>query len=192
MAIAPSTPTRVTTGTVRLSYAHLFEPHAAFEGQDPKFSCVIMIPKSDTATYEKLRKAQQVALEEGKNTKFGGKIPKNWGDTIKDGDEDADLDQNPEYAGHWYLSVGAQASRPPVIVDRRRQQITDPTEVYSGCYARVSLNAFAYSVQVNKGVSFGLNAVQKVADGEQFGGGKVDIESTFDDLGDDEDEGDII
>src|SRR5687768_5527075 len=104
--MAQASATKVITGKVRLSYAFLFKPRSrpnAKEGEEPKYSTALLIPKNTPegkATYKKLRAAQQAALEEGKS-KLGGVIPKKWKDTIHDGDEDADLDNNPEYAGHW-------------------------------------------------------------------------------------------
>ena len=162
-----NTGTKVVTGKVRLSYAHLFEPHASFENQQPKYSVVILVPKTDKETIRKIKAAQKVALENGKNTKFNGSIPKNWKNTFRDGDEEMDLEKNPEYEGMMFMTVSN--SQKPGIVDRDVQPILDPTEVYSGCYARVSINAFPFSASGNKGVSFGLNHVQKLADGEPFG-----------------------
>ena len=49
-------------------------------------------------------------------------------------------------------------------------EILDESEIYSGCYGKVSLRAFAYDQKGNKGVSFGLQNVQKVRDGESLGG----------------------
>lgn len=163
-------PKKVVTGKVRLSYVHLFEPYSSFEGQDPKYSVVVLVPKSDTATIEKIRAAQKVALEEGKASKFNGSIPKNWKNTFRDGDDEdeVDHDRNPEYRGHYYMTVSNKTK--PGVVDRDVNTILDPTEVYSGCYARVSINAFPFSASGNKGVSFGLNHVQKLADGEALGG----------------------
>lgn len=170
--MAPAATTKVVTGKVRLSYAHLFEAHkspAAPENAPAKYSVVILVPKSDTATIEKIRAAQKVALENGKTSKFGGKIPANWKSTFRDGDDEteADLEKNPEYAGHWFMTVSN--TRRPGVVDLNMQPILDPTAVYSGCYARVSLNAFPYSTSGNKGVSFGLNHVQFIEDGEPLG-----------------------
>lgn len=162
-----SNPTKVVTGKVRLSYCHLFEPFSSFEGQEPKYSVVILVPKTDKATINKIKAAQQAALEIGKSTKFGGSIPKNWKNTFRDGDEEADLEKNPEYEGHYFMTISNKTR--PGIVDQSVQPIIDQTEVYSGCYARVSMNAFAFSASGNKGVSFGLNHVQKLADGEPFG-----------------------
>jgi len=181
-----TTPTKVLTGKVRLSYVHLFEKFSNIEGAEPKYSAVIMVPKEDTKTYKALRRAQKAALQEGAAKKFGGVIPKDgrWKDTIKDGDEDADLEKNPEYEGHYYLTVSNTTK--PAIVDRDRDPILDASEVYSGCYARVSLNAFAFNAGGSKGVSFGLQAVQKLGDGEPFGGGGVDVDVEFgDDFEDD-------
>jgi hypothetical protein len=160
-------PTKVVTGKVRLSYCHLFEPYSSFDGQPLKYSTVILVPKTDTVTINKIKAAQQAALEIGKSTKFNGSIPKNWKNTFRDGDEEADLEKNPEYEGHYFMTISN--STRPGIVDQSVQPIIDQSEVYSGCYARVSMNAFPFSASGNKGVSFGLNHVQKLADGEPFG-----------------------
>lgn len=189
-------PTKVVTGTVRLSYANLIEARASFENQPPKFSTALLIPKDDKATLDKLRRAQKAALENGKSSTFKGSIPKNWSDTLRDGDEEMDTEENPEYAGHYFLNVSAQESRPPVLVNRRREKLSkdEAAELfYSGAYVRASLNAFPFNVSGNKGVSFGINAVQFVKDGDSLGGGKVNVESEFDDLGDDfDDEDDLL
>ena len=42
--------------------------------------------------------------------------------------------------------------------------------MYSGCYARVSLNFYAFNSNGNKGVACGLGNIQKVRDGEPLGG----------------------
>lgn len=183
MTMAVAQPTKVITGTVRLSYAHLFEPFSFNDDQEPKYSVVLLIPKSDKATIKKIKAAQKAALEQGKSSKFNGKIPTNWSNTLRDGDEEKDLEDNPEFAGHYFMTVSARTR--PGIVDRDVQPILDSTEVYSGCYARASINAFPYSVSGNKGVSFGLNHIQKIKDGEPLGG-RSNAEDDFDSLDDDE------
>jgi hypothetical protein len=160
--------TKVVTGVVRLSYFHGFQPFTNNADQDAQYSTVILIPKSDKKTLKAIRAAQQAALEAGKNSKFGGKIPSNWGDTLRDGDEEADLEKSPEYKGHMFMSVKSKTK--PGIVDRDLNEILDSTEVYSGAYAKVSINAFPYSNSGNKGVSFGLNHVMKWRDGDFLGG----------------------
>lgn len=161
-------PTRVVTGKVRLSYVHLFEPYTNDPEKEARYSVTILIPKSDKTTLAKIKEAQRVAIEEGKAKTFGGKIPANLKNTLHDGDEEADLERNPEYAGHYYMAMSSKTR--PGVVDQDLNAILDSTQVYSGCYARVSINAFPYSNSGNKGVSFGLNNVQFLDDGEPLGG----------------------
>lgn len=47
---------KVITGKVRLSYANVWEPKVQSEGQKPKYSVSIIIPKDDKDTLEKLMK----------------------------------------------------------------------------------------------------------------------------------------
>lgn len=182
----PNQATKVVTGKIRLSYCHIFEPFSNQPNQEAKYSVALLIPKTDKATIKKLRDAQAAALEAGKDRLFGGKVPTGWKDTIHDGDEEANLDKNPEYAGHLFMSVSSKTK--PGIVDQAVNPILDSTEVYSGCYARVSINAFPYSQSGNRGVSFGLNHVQKMADGD-FLGGRSNAEDDFDSVGDSDDDG---
>jgi hypothetical protein len=182
--VATQNTTKVVTGKVRLSYVHLFEAFSNIEGQEPKFSCVILIPKSDKATVGKIQRAIEAAAENGKNKVFNGKVPANLKTTLHDGDEEGDLERNPEYEGHYFMSVSSKTK--PGIVDKDVNPILDSTEVYSGCFARVSINAFPYSVNGNKGISFGLNHVQKLADGDYLGG-RSKAEDDFDAVDDDED-----
>ncbi len=175
--------TKVVTGKVRLSYVHLFEKFSNIEGSEPKYSVVLLVDKSDKGTIRAIEAAQKVALENGKASKFGGSIPKNWKNTFRDGDDEADLEKNPEMEGCMFMTVSTD--RQPGIIDSGKQPILDSTEVYSGCYARVSINAFPFSASGNKGVSFGLQHVQKLADGDSLGG-MTRAEDDFEDL-DDED-----
>lgn len=177
--------TKVVTGKIRLSYCHLFTPTSSFPGQPEKYSAVLLIPKSDTVTLNKIKAAQLVALEEGKAKKFNGTIPKNWKSTLRDGDEEKDLDENPEYAGHYFMTVTNQTK--PGLVDQNVEPILDQSQLYSGCYARVSINAAAYSNSGNKGVTFFLNNVQKLADGESFGGTASKAEDDFEAVDSDDD-----
>ena len=45
--------TTVRIGEVRFSFANVFEPKAGANGGEPKYSCAILIPKSETKTYAK-------------------------------------------------------------------------------------------------------------------------------------------
>lgn len=164
--------TKVITSKVRLSYVHVFEPYSNDPDKEARYSCAILIPKTDKVLIRLIKEAQQeaikAAVEAGKIKLRNGKVPPNFKNTLRDGDEEADLERNPEYAGHMFMNVSAKNR--PGIVDNRVDPITDTTEVYSGCYARVSMNAYCYNTQGSQGVTFGLNNIQKIADGEMLGG----------------------
>lgn len=156
--------TKVITGKVRLSYAHLFEPYG-MDGQEPKFSTAILIPKSDTETLKAIKEAVDLAKKNGAS-KFGGKIPANLKTPLRDGDEERPDDE--VYAGCYFLN--ASSKNRPGVVDQNVQPVMDANEVYSGCYARVSINFYAYNASGNKGIAAGLGNVQKLEDGEPLGG----------------------
>ena len=67
--------TKVTTGEVRFSFPHVFQPHANNPGQEEKYSVTILIPKTDTATIDAIQAAMQAAAQEGVSTKFNGQMP---------------------------------------------------------------------------------------------------------------------
>jgi hypothetical protein len=168
--------TKVVTGKVRLSYVHVFEPYSNQEDQEARYSCTILIPKTDKKTLKAIEEAIGAAKEAGKSRVFEGRIPSGLKSTLHDGDEEADLERNPEYAGHMYMALNSKQK--PGVIDLDMNPILDTSEVYSGCYARVSMGAFAYNTKGNKGISFGLNHVQKVADGD-FLGGRTRAEDDF-------------
>lgn len=180
--------TKVVTGKVRLSYVALLEPKA-FEGQEAKYSTVILIPKTDKATIKKIQDAQKAAYEAAKNDKLKGIKWERVKTTLRDGDEDMDTEEHPEYAGHMFMSISSKSK--PQIIDKYKNKVDSAEEVYSGVYARVSLNAYAYNTAGNKGISCGLNNVQIVAPGDYLGG-KASADADFDEWDEEDDEEDFI
>lgn len=157
----------------RFSYAHIFEPDS-INGSEPKYSVSCIIDKSDTETIAKIKKAVETAKEEGKG-KWGGKIPANLKLPLRDGDIDRPDDE--AYAGSYFLNANSRQA--PQVVDNRVQPILDQSEVYSGCYGRVSVTFYAYNSNGNKGVAAGLGNVQKLGDGEPLGS-RVNAADEFD------------
>ena len=96
MANTETTSTKVITGKVRFSFVNVFEPKAFAEGQDPKYSVMLLIPKSDVATINRIKKAIDAAAQKGLSTKFGGKLPPVLKTTLKDADKDT-LEEALEY-----------------------------------------------------------------------------------------------
>ena len=158
--------TKVITGTnTRLSYFHGWEP-VSINGGAEKYSVSVLIPKSDTATVKAINDAIDAAITEG-IAKFGGKKPNCA--AIKTPLRDGDVEREDEaYRGHWFIN--ANSTTQPQIVDRAVRPILDRSEVYSGCYARVSLNFYAFNSNGNKGIAAGLGNIQKIRDGEPLGG----------------------
>jgi len=172
--------TRFVTPPGRVSYPNLFKAVDQFDTGTPKFQLTLAWPKgTDMSQFE-------TALLEAAVAKFGataapGIVTKS--NALHDGDIDAPDD--PNMAG--YIFVRLNSIRKPEVVNARRDPILgpeSPDEVYAGCMARASINAYAYDKgKGNKGVTFGLNNVQKVADGDRIDGGKSAAED-FDEIGD--------
>lgn len=175
--------TKVVTGVVRLSYANVWEPKAAIEGQTPKYSVSIIIPKSDTETIAKVQAAIDAAIDEG-ISKFGGKKPNKAALKLPLRDGDVERDEDEAYANAYFINANSPLA--PQIVDARVQPILEHSEVYSGVYARVSINFYAFNSSGSKGIACGLGNIQKVRDGEPLGG-KTKAENDFDVLPDDDD-----
>ena len=171
--------TQVTTGKVRLSFARLFTPATAPGSDTPKYSTSVLVDKNDKVTIAKINAAVEEAKEVGK-AKWGGKIPPKLKTPLRDGDEEKPDD--PNYAGKMFFNCSS--TKRPGIVDKDLNPILDPEEVYSGCYARVAINLYPYDSNGNRGIAAGLNHVQKLADGERFGGG-ISVEAAFSDDTDD-------
>ena len=163
-------PTKVITGKVRFCYEHVFEPTAVNEGDDPKYSVCILIPKTDTKTVEAIKKAIEAAKAAGKSkiADKNGRIPANLKQPLRDGDEERG--DQPEFDGMYFIN--ANSSRKPTIVDKDLNPIMSKDEFYSGCYGRASINFYAFDTRT-KGIAAGLNNLQKLADGESLAGGST-------------------
>ena len=170
---AARTGTKVTTGKVRLSYAHLFEAHA-IEGKDPKFSVSVIIPKTDTETLKAIKDAVNEVKETGK-AKWGGKVPSVLKTPLRDGD--VERPDDPAYENCYFLN--ASSKNKPGVVDQNVHPVLDATEVYSGCYGRLTINFYAFSASGNKGIAAGLGNVQKIEDGESLSGAFTKAEDDF-------------
>ena len=182
-------PTKVITGKkCVMSYLNVNEPKTPLGGGTPKYSVSIIIPKSDTATVEKIKAAIQAAYTEGESKLKGNskvlpaledlKIPLRDGDKERKGDD--------AYKNCYF--VNANSTTKPGVVDADRQPILDSSELYSGIIGRASINFYAFNSNGNRGIACGLNNIQKLADGTPLGGHR----RAEDDFADDDDDEDFL
>ena len=162
--------TKVITGTVRLSYAHIWEPYGK-KDDGKKYSAMLLIPKDDTETLLNIKEAVEAAYIEGSERlkNKGAKVAPSLGaikTPLHDGDEEHPGEEL--YAGMMYLNAG---NRYPVKVwNSEGEQIEDHDEIYSGCYVKASIEFYAYNTEGGKGIAASLRQIMKVSDGEKLGG----------------------
>lgn len=70
-----------------------------------------------------------------------------------------------------------------------KSEILDPSELYSGIYAKAAIGFYCYNVQGHRGISVSLDFLMKVADGKPLGS-VISVDEAFDD--DDEDGDDFL
>ena len=86
-------------------------------------------------------------------------------------------EKNPSAKG--MIIATAKSKTAPGIADcTGANLITVHDEIYGGCYCKALVNIYAYDQAGNKGISIGLNGLQKVRDGEPFGN-RVRAEDAF-------------
>lgn len=179
--------TKLVTGKVRLSYANIWEPKEDDNGNE-WYSTSILIPKEDKETLRKYKEIIE-GLKEQAKAKNGGKLPPKFHTPLRDGDEERPDDE--AYAGHYFFNAKSK-TKPGIAKPVGRgsdgkikfEEIEDSTEVYSGCYVKVSVNFYLFGFDGkptggNKGIAAGLNNIVKVQDGEPLGGGRARVEDEF-------------
>jgi len=160
---AKSVKAKFVTGKVRFSFVHVFEPAETLNKQ-LKYSVSILIPKTDKDTVKRFTEAFE-GVKAANAAFFGGAVPKLLKGGLRDGDTEKD---DAVYAGHYFIN--ATSNEKPGIVDAELNPILDKNEFYSGVFGRASITLYPYDASGSKGIAAGLNNVQKLEDGERFGG----------------------
>lgn len=157
----------------RLAFPFLLQPDSR-QGGEPKFKCSIIFDPKDEAVKAELKKmkaeCQKVAQEAFGKTE-GVKMP------FRNGNEKADKYEG--YKDMIFISAST-TRRPGVVGPNPKDHITLAADIYGGCYVRATLVPASYVMAGSPGVSFYLNNVQKLADGEPFGGTNSAPEDDFD------------
>lgn len=178
--------TQFNTGKIRFSYPNLFTPRASAEGQTPKYSMCVLIPKADKATKAKIDAAIHEVYEAEKNGKFKGLLESEIQVPIHDGDgrKPKGGAYGAECKGHWVLNTSSK-NKPGVVgpergPDGKYLPQTDPSKVWAGEYGRVAINFYAYDTAGNRGIACGLNGVACLGYGEPIDG-RIAAEDAFND-----------
>ena len=169
---------------VRLSFPALAEPKPDMNGNNPKFSAVFLISKSDKETLKKLRNIMKDALAKKftdrtkmpavlRNANLDEYVSMNGkeGWPLRDGD----MTDRDGYAGHVFIKASSRVK--PFTIDMNREYM-DASQFYAGCYVNAAVESWAYD-NTAKGVSLTLCGVQFVDDGDAFGAAPAKAEDFF-------------
>lgn len=163
---------KITTPKFRVSFPNLDQPRG-FEGQEPKYSITMLFPKNTDMGWIREKLTETMVAKFGPNK---ANWPKGLRNPIRDGDEMESPLKG--YDGHYFIKASTKDK--PGCVNAQCDDIIDVRgELYAGCYARATVALSYYDKAGNKGIGVWLNNIQKLGDGESFGG-KRDAKSDFD------------
>ncbi len=182
----------LTTGIGTISFPRLFVQTAGKKDDgSASYDVQFIIPKSQREDV----KALLIAIQKVGKAQFGDNWKK-FRQPLRDGDKEKDDlaedgttkgEKYPERLGCFFIN--ARSTRPVGVVDRQRVPITEPSDIYGGCKAKINISFYPYNKSGNTGIGVSLNGVQKIADGDSFGGTRPSVESMFELLDEDEDLG---
>lgn len=160
-------PGQLTLVNVRLAFPVLFTPESVKGDPNgkPRYGATLLIPKSDTKTYEAIKGEIDRLAKEAKLTKG-----------FEDKDiclGDGDRKEYAGYSGHWYLTANrAESQGRPTVVDRSKNPIAaNDNAIYGGVYVNAVVRI--YKPKDWKKACASLEIIQKVKDGEPFGSARA-------------------
>jgi len=176
MAKKEFTGVNLSTPECILMYPVVFEAkHNELKGKD-EWSVTMLFDKATTD----MAKLKAGMIQAAKN-EFGADVDLKSLNLkrIQDGDEPTATGKDRPAAckGMWVVKAATRLNAPGICgpkLDPRTgklEKITDPSEIYSGVYAHVNVTIKAYKGPQGNGVTFYLDHVQKVRDGEALSGG---------------------
>lgn len=171
----------------RLLWNALFTPRKGKGGKEGKHECNLLFPKTADLTV-----AKEEAVTAGKdkfakafreaNGKWPAKIATPFKRTADNDKLVAALEAADIKVEDFPVYVAARSKdKPGIVGPNGKSEGIEPEHVYSGRWARMTVDAFGYDAEGNTGVSFGLKNVQLLDNDDELvvGGGKVSAESEF-------------
>jgi hypothetical protein len=182
--------TPIMTPNFRASYVKLLKAEKNNLNGKMEYSVVALFPKeADLAQLKKAALDACVKKWGADKNKWPQKNPvtgqggvrspfRDQAERGKVSEETGQLVLPPGYvAGAIFINL--KSEQKPGVVDENVQDIIDPSKLYSGCWLRATVNAYAYENKGNAGVAFGLNNVQKMRDDEPIGGNRTKATDDF-------------
>lgn len=158
---------KIVTPEATILYPNLFEPRAMMEGQEAKFSVMLVF---DAGT--DLSALKEAVMEEAKEKGLKGSIRK----PLRPGSDKEGSNIEEVVKGKVFMNVTSKFM--PKVIDRRKQDILDKDEVYSGMRARAVVRPYGYDSAGNRGVAFGFDLIQILGKGTRLelgGGGEKSV-----------------
>ena len=176
---------RILTSIGRFSWAYMASEGDPKESGPNKFKCTLMLPKTLDAVAslglnpeqskallaeaKKCKAEIEAAAKAMAEAKFEDLDNVRW-NPVLDGDKKAK--KQPANKGFWLVRSKTQYQ--PAITNPEGDGKIDPedtdiqTGFYNGCWGRVFVQPYTYSVNGNDGVALGLGSVQKAYNDERF------------------------
>jgi len=181
---------KIITPVFRVSFPNVFEA-TSYQGGAPKYGVTAVFDPETFSEADKVRwqemmsPADEASLERFK--KPLEKLPANFKKPVREGSEKEGLAGFGE--GLVFCSFTSR-NKPGIVNVDGVTAIEDDADFYPGCYARATINAYAYE-NVGKGVAFGLQNLKKIKDGERLDS-RTDASDDFGDLGEEEESVDSL
>lgn len=176
--------TRIITPVFRVSFPHVFVPQDAMsEEGKAKFGVMAVFTPGEFSPEDKTRWQAMIGIANDaamkKFKKALKELPPNFKKPFHRGDEKAEYG----FTDQMIFTNITSHIKPGIVASDGKTKITDDQAFYPGCYARASVNAFAFDKKGGKGVAFGLNNLMFVKDGERLDN-RVEAEKEFEDFAD--------
>ena len=156
------------TGRVRLSYPNLLTPSES-QYSTGKYLTSFIVDEADEATLAMVKELINNAVKVAREGEWKGKKG------AVDADRIHELDTELQTNGDKWTVRCSGGNRPIPVIDPLKQDVTDPTKVYGGAYARLMIRAFTWTQPGRMGVSLQCEAVQLLGGGEPYGSNGPDM-----------------
>lgn len=160
----------------RAAFPHLAEPQE-YNGKT-NYSLIVIF--EDGTNLSALEEATEAILKE----KFPKGVPATVKRPFRSGSEKSENTEGFEESDTFVTCKRDASFGPPSLIDQKKNEILG-RDIYGGCKVRVCLRPYYYDKAGNKGVAFGLEAVQFAGEGERIGMAPVDASTVFDEISED-------